>query len=152
MNLFPVAGEVDQFRAAPPPYEQTFATPLQDLPRFVATLLSPFPPDKADLCIHIVVFEPANLRQLLAKSGMILDNFVGARISSDGPEQSAALLEAALGDSVDFLFVPSPARFMLYADHDEWTTIFASNEADLAILTNALTNSGFRKISDYKRF
>ena len=62
------------------------------------------------------------------------------------------LLQASFADWVDFLFVPSPDRFVLYADHDEWTTVFAANEVDLASMKSALHGGGFEMITGYTRF
>ena len=43
-----------------------------------------------------------------------------------------------------FPFVPSPNRFALYADHDEWTTALATNEVDLACMSAAMRQRWFR--------
>ena len=63
-------GDVYQFRKAPLKYEQTFKTPLKELPRFVATILSPFPATEARVTVDQIVFEPKNLLELLATRGI----------------------------------------------------------------------------------
>jgi hypothetical protein len=42
-------------------------------------------------------------------------------------KEIAPLLEAALGDWVDFLFVPVPKPFAIYADHDDYITLYANS-------------------------
>jgi hypothetical protein len=135
MKLSKARGEVYHFRESPLPFQSTFETPLKDLPHFVSTILSPFRLEKARVTIDKVVFEPKHLLKLLASHSI-----------------PAALLEAALSDWVDFLFVPAPEQFVLYADHDEWTTFFAGSESELASITSAMSNGGFKMIADYKRF
>ncbi|HZD77030.1 MAG TPA: hypothetical protein VE218_08500 [Acidobacteriaceae bacterium] len=145
-------GDVYQFRKAPLKYEQTFKTPLKELPRFVATILSPFPATEARVTIDQIVFEPKNLLELLATSGIDTHDLRSTSITATGHEDVPVLLEASFADWVDFLFVPSPDRFVLYADHDEWTTVFAANEVDLASMKSALHGGGFEMITGYTRF
>jgi hypothetical protein len=45
-----------------------------------------------------------------------------ASIFSTNPEEVPALLVSAFSDWSDFLFVPRPKPFVIYADHDEWVT------------------------------
>jgi hypothetical protein len=75
-----------------------------------------------------------------------------ANIRATGHADVLALLEASLSDWVDFLFVPSPNRFALYADHDEWTTVFGTNEVDLASMSAAMSSGAFEMITNYTRF
>jgi hypothetical protein len=145
-------GEVYHFRKAPPKYEQTFKTPLKDLPRFVATILSPIPATEATVTIDQIVFEPKSLLELLMTRGIHTDDLMDANIRATGHANVLALLEASLSDWVDFLFVPSPNRFVLYADHDEWTTVFATNEVDLASMSAAMSSGPFEMITNYTRF
>ena len=51
-----------RFRKTPWKFQQTFKTPLKDLPNFVATILSRCPQRKgASITIDTVVFEPKHL-------------------------------------------------------------------------------------------
>jgi len=156
MRLSKVDGEIERFRASPSKYQQTFKTPLDDLHRFVATILSQFSLDEGVLTNELVVFEPEDLLLLLGRHSISPDSvpaeyFMHVTITATGQEEIAELLEAAFGCWVDFLFIPSPETFAIYADHDEWATFFASKESDLSLLTAALVGSGFSAISHYVR-
>lgn len=61
------------------------------------------------------------------------------------------LLEAALGDWVNFTFVPKPKPFVIYADHDEYTTFYANTKSNLNGVVQALSGAGFEKVPDYQR-
>lgn len=61
------------------------------------------------------------------------------------------MLEAALGDWVDFVFVPVPKPFVIYADHDEYTTFYANTKSNLNRVAQALIAAGFEKVLDYER-
>jgi hypothetical protein len=58
---------------------------------------------------------------------------------------------AALGDWVDFVFVPSPEVVAIYADHDEYTTFYTRDDATLKNLASGLEKSGFEAVRDYTR-
>jgi hypothetical protein len=145
-------GEVYQLRKTPPKHEQTFKTPLKDLPRFLTTILSPIPATEASVTIDQIIFEPKSLLELLMTRGIHTDDLMDANITGTGHADVLALLEASLSDWADFLFVPSPNRFALYADHDEWTTALATNEVDLACMSAAMSSGGFEMITNYTRF
>lgn len=72
-------------------------------------------------------------------------------IMAETAAESLSLLTAALGDWVDFLYVPAPKPFVLYADHDEYTTFFASRQSNLHPVTSALTAGGFARVEGYLR-
>ena len=72
-------------------------------------------------------------------------------ITATGHAEIAALLEAALGDWVDFFFVPLPDIFTIFTDHDEYTTFYADEEANLSLLTCALRKEGFEEVRGWKR-
>lgn len=152
VKLSKVRGEVYHFRKAPLQFQQTFATPLKDLPRFVATILSPLQLEEARVTIDQVVFDPEHLLELLKNHSISVESCRDSTVLASGQEEISALLEASLGDWVDFLFVPTPKHFVIYADHDEWTTIFAENESELRLIGRTLSTSGFREIPNYVRF
>jgi hypothetical protein len=68
-----------------------------------------------------------------------------------GREEVEELLIAALGDWVDFLFVPSPKPFVIYADHDEFITFYANTKSNLNRVGTALLARGFKVVEDYTR-
>jgi hypothetical protein len=152
MKLSKARGEVYHYQRSPLRFEVTFKTPLKDLPHFVATILSPFSLETANVTIDQVVFEPKHLLKLLGSHSISAKDCHDVTVEATGMEEIAALLEATLGDWLDFLLIPEPKQFVIYADHDEWTTFFAASEPELASITSALNNGGFTMINDYKRF
>ncbi len=145
------AVEIEQFRCEPFCLQQTFVTPLQDLPRFVSTLISLFDPGTGFLSIDQVVFEPKNLLVLAMRNEIIIGDQWHLNLTASGKKDIGELLEAASGDWVDFLFVPIPQTFAIYADHDEYTTFFVKEEDTLNLLTSKLCEAGFQIVGEYRR-
>jgi len=144
--------EIQRFRNAPWPFQRTFKTPLKDLNRFVSSLLAPFSLDNGVLSTDEVVFEPKNLlRELASGSGPSTNDRYEFIIRAAGQTEIARLLEAALGDWVDFVFVPTPELFAIYADHDEFTTLYSDDESRLIRLASALEKAGFEPVATYVR-
>ncbi len=65
--------------------------------------------------------------QLCADNSIELDNFWKFTLRAKGQQNVAELLEAMLGDWIDFVFVPTTESFAIYADHDEYTTFYTPN-------------------------
>jgi hypothetical protein len=145
------AEEIQRFRAEPWPHQRTFKTPLKDLRRFVLTLLVPFSPAKGALAVDQVVFEPKNLLKLMARHSISGEGVWHLTYEAEGPRCIAELLEAALGDWVDFCFVPTPAPFAIYADHDEYITFYAGEEEQIAMIVATLEDAGFSSVADFER-
>lgn len=61
------------------------------------------------------------------------------------------LLKAALSDWVDFWYVPTPRVFMIYADHDEYSTFFADTKSSLNRVALPLLEARFKEVRDYQR-
>ena len=72
-------------------------------------------------------------------------------IQADGHQAVADLLQDALGDWVDFVFIPSPEVVAIYADHDEYATFYTCNAATLKDLASGLGKSGFEAVRHEKR-
>ena len=98
-----------------------------------------------------IVFEPTNLKRELADSSGQNDDWWHLNIKAEGQHDIVRLLRASLGDWVDFLFLPVPELFAIYADHDEFTTFYTSEESHLDSITTALTNAGFEPVTNYFR-
>lgn len=143
--------EIQRFRANPWPFQQTFKTPLKDLHRFVSTFLAPFELEKGALSADEVVFEPKGLLRLLADNSLSVENSYHLTIQATGKQAIADLLQAALGDWVDFVFVASPEVIAAYADHDEYVTFYGREEATLKNVTSGLEKSGFEAVLNYSR-
>ena len=134
-------------------YQLTFQTPAKRLPEFAGLILrGDRPVRSAQLLIVQVVFRPLeNLEALLADHELPVDLARGPSLFAETPDESLALLAAALGDWMDFYFLPSPKRFLLFADHDEYTTLFAHRKAPLSRISGHLAAAGFEEVTGYVR-
>jgi hypothetical protein len=151
MTLSATSGSLKHLRKVTWRFQQTFLTPLQNLSPFVATIISGREQIQgATLTIDSVVFEPKKLHELLASQSLPPSLQAGSSVEVMGQQQAGALLEAALGDWVDFWFVPTPKPFVIYADHDEYTTFFANSKSNLNGVVQPLRKHGFEQV-DYER-
>ena len=151
MTLSEAPGAINQFRRKAWKFQQTFETPLQSLGPFVRTIVSNQGFRGGCLTVDQVVFEPQNLIILLSNHSITSECRRGTSLSAVGQEEVVSLLEAALGDWVDFIFIPEPKPFVIFADHDEYTTFFANTRSDLNRVTADLSARGFKTIRDYER-
>jgi hypothetical protein len=152
MNLVENPAALKKFRRTAWKFQQTFETPLKDLKRFVSTIGQAAGPWRsASLTIELAVFDPTHLIDLLNANSIPPRYQRGASIVTAGQKEIEALLEAALGDWVDFTFVPEPSSFAIYADHDEFTTFFAQNRSNLNRVVHALSGQGFKLEKEYRR-
>jgi hypothetical protein len=142
--------EVARFRADPWPFQHTFQTPSKELHRFVSTFLAPFSLDKGSLSTDEVVFDPQVLLELMANNSIKVGNHWKWNLGVEGDQGVAELLESALSDPVDFVFVPTPELFAIYADHDGYITFYAPNEITLLKLISDLESAGFESV-EYTR-
>ena len=53
-------------------------------------------------------------------------------------------------DWIDFVLIPTPKQFAIYADHDEYTTFFAHTRSNLNCVVRPLVEQGFKQV-DYQR-
>lgn len=76
----------------------------------------------------------------------------GVTITAEGRAEVSALLCSTLADWIDFLFVPQPHSFSIYANHDEFATFYAHKRANLNLVTGPLLlAAGFKLEADYER-
>jgi hypothetical protein len=149
MTLSETPGSLKRFRRTPWGSQQTFSTPLKNLQPFVATITSAF--DTASITIDQVIFAPKHLLDLLARCSLPARYGRDLTFVATGNEEVQALLQAALSDWIDFIFVPAPKPFVIYADHDEYTTFYANTKSNLNRVVDALSQQGFEKVKDYER-
>lgn len=151
MVLSATSGSLKRLRKVPWRFQQTFATPLRNLQPFVATIISARQQIPAGaVTLDSIVFEPKNLNALLASRSLPPSLQSESCIEATGHEETSALLHAALSDSVDFWFIPTPKPFVIYADHNEYTTFFANTKSNLNGVIEALLRHGFQKV-EYER-
>ena len=152
MKLIENPAGLKRFRRTAGKFQPTFETPLKDLKRFVSTAGQAAGLWRsASLTIELVVFDPTHLIDLLNANSIPPRCQRGVSIIAAEQEEIEALLEAALGDWVDFSFVPEPKSFAIYADHDEFTTFFAQNRSSLNRVVQALSGQGFKLEKEYRR-
>lgn len=151
MTLSEAPGAVKQFRKKAWRFQHTFATPLKNLRAFVTTIVSGQEFQGGCLTIDQVVFEPAHLISLLGSHSISTRFAHGTSVSAHSQAEAAELLEAGLGDWLDFIFTPVPKPIVIFADHDEYTTFFANTRSNLNRVVRALSAKGFREIRDYER-
>jgi hypothetical protein len=152
MTISQAPDALKKFRRTPWRFQQTFQTPLKSLHPFVTTIVSAKEPLQGG-CVTLeqIVFEPKNLMALLSRHSLPTECGHESALTANGPREVEELLEAALGDWVDFIFVPTPKPFVIYADHDEYTTFYANSKSNLNGVVEALSANGFKLVADYER-
>jgi hypothetical protein len=152
MKLCESKGTLKRFHRTPWRFQQTFRTAPKDLPPFVTAIVSALQPiQAARVTIDRVVFKPRNLTCLLAKYSIETDYTHDLSVEATGQAEIEDLLQGILSDWVDFIFVPTPKRFVIYADHDEYTTFFSVTKSHLNRVVRALAGQGFLQVQDYQR-
>lgn len=158
MTLSPTPGALKRFRRTPWRYQQTFVTPLKDLQPFVAAIISCLEPIQGAVAtFDEVVFEPRNLNPLFAKRSIIAKAMDNTRylhdwsLSCTGEDDAGELLRVLLGDWIDFVFVPTPKRLAIFADHDEYITFLSVTKSHLNRAVRTLGDNGFQPVPDYQR-
>ena len=145
-------GVIKQFRRTSWRFEQTFQTPLDDLQGFVATIVTAYRPlADATLTSDQVVFDADQLKNLVGQDASSTLFQRDASIFSTNPEEVPALLVSAFSDWIDFLFVPRPKPFVIYADHDEWVTFYGNTKSNLNRIVLPLKSAGYKLITDWRR-
>jgi hypothetical protein len=145
------SGPLKKTRHADWRYQQTFLTPLPQLEAYVAAIGEAHGGFlAARLTVEQIVFDADNLARFTAASrtGEVVE---GCSIDTKGQDETLGCLKAAFGDWIDFLFVPNPARFAIYADHDEFTTFLSDSKADVDCVRDLLKAKGFRHMEGYQR-
>ena len=109
------------------------------------------PLESGRVTLEQVVFTPTKLEVLLTSHNLPFTYGRDWTVMAAGREEVAPRLEAAWGDSFDFYFIPQPRRFHLFADHDEYTTIFGATKGQVSKVVTALTKAGFSPVEGYER-
>ena len=152
MKFLETPGAIKKFRRTSWKFQVTFQTPLQALEPFVSAILGQEPAiERGILTVHDVVFEPKKLQALIPSGGDSLAVGKDSCFEAESRTEVEKLLNAAFGEWVDFLFVPTPKPFVIYADHDEYTTFFFNTKSGISQLTETLVKSGVRQVHEYQR-
>lgn len=150
MNVSLTAGAIKKFKRTPWRFQHTFQTPLKDIDRFVAAILSADESiESGAVVIDQYAFEPKNLKILLGNPTQALGH--DCSISTAGRDEVRKLLRTTLSDWVDFAFIPSPKPFVIFADHDEYATFYANTKSNLNKVVMILLGQGFKRIEKWER-
>jgi len=143
---------LENFRMNPWEFQLTFETPLKSLRPFVKTILDALEPLKgASVTIYLAVFEPRDLIEMLASRSIPPTYERGVCLTATDRLEIEELLRVTLSEWIDFLFVPEPSQFVIYADHDEFTTFYAHTRLTLDPVARALLDQGFKMEANYER-
>jgi hypothetical protein len=151
MNVSDAPSALKQIRKASWKFQQTFKTPLNNLQPYVAAILSAASPETACVTIEQAVFEPKHWIDLLTRYSLPPRYSKGVSVTAVGAQEMQELLRTAFTDWFDFLFVPTPKPFVIYADHDEYTTFYANTRSNLNRVLEALVAQGFEEVAEYRR-
>jgi hypothetical protein len=152
MTLTETPGALKKFRKTSWKFQQTFQTPLKNLHTFVTTIVSAGQPlSGGSLTVEQAVFEPKHLNGLLTSWSIPPKYEYGLSLIAANRQEAEALLLAVFSDWIDFLFIPDPKPFVIYADHDEYTTFYAQTRSNLDRVINALSGQGFKSVPGYER-
>jgi hypothetical protein len=151
MNLSEAPEALKQIRKTPWKFQQTFKTPLNRLKPYVAAIIAAASPERACVTIDQTVFEPRHWIDLLLRHSLPPAYGRGASVTAVGGQEIEELLQVAFTDWFDFFFVPTPKPFVIYADHDEYTTFYANTRSNINRVIKALAAQGFVQIAEYRR-
>jgi hypothetical protein len=151
MNRSETSNALKQFRKTRWRFQQTFKTPLKSLHPFVAAIISAASAETACVTIEQAVFEPKHWIDLLVRHSLTPGYAKGVSVNAVGQREVEELLQAAFTDWFDFIFVPTPKPFVIYADHDEYTTFYANTHSNLNRVVTPLSALGFEQIPEYTR-
>jgi hypothetical protein len=131
--------------------QATFEVPAKGYAAFASVVAAGEDPAAGStLVVRESVFPPRRTRKLLAHGNPDTVLPAGSTIVIDGLH-AEALIAAALGDGIDFWYTPAAGGFTIYADHDDYATIFAPRQGAVSRLSERLRLAGFHEVPSYRR-
>lgn len=150
MKALLTPGAIKKFRRTSWRFQTTFHTPLKDLENFVAAILSADDSvEQGVAVIDQIVFEPENLKAIFTSQTQAPSH--NCSIEAGSRPDVHRLLCAMFSGWVDFAFIPSPKPFVIYADHDEFTTFYANTKSNLNQVVSVLSEKGFQQVPNWQR-
>jgi hypothetical protein len=141
-------GAMKKFIRTPWRFQQTVQTPLKDLERFVSVILTANPAKQGTVIVDEVVFDSEKINALIN----IAPETLGRDDSIKATDvEVAELLMASFSGWMDFLFIPAPKPFVIYSDHDEFTTFYANSKSALNHVIAPLRDAGYSVVRDWER-
>lgn len=151
-NLSHNPGSLAKFSRKAWKFQLTVRTPLTNLEPFVAEIILALVPIKRGIIvIDGYVFEPKSLWKLLSAHPQSMNLTHDWSIESIATHSIKELLLATFQDWIDFAFIPTPQPFVIYADHDEYTTFYAMTKSNLNRVVKPLLAQGFTQVKDFER-
>lgn len=158
ITLIKTLGELKRFRSIRWSHQATFQVQKKSIRRFVEIVVL----NLGNQCISRitfdeVIFEPKKLDSLFAQNGIPINLMKTTKYLNDwtaeacGASDINALLEAALSEAIDFVFQTTPSNFSLYADHDEYVTLFSKSSSGLKSIEQSLVGAKYDPVHGYHR-
>jgi hypothetical protein len=150
MTVTVTPGALKKFRRTPWRFQQTVERPdARDLERFVSTIFAAHGYiQTATVTIDEAVFNTDRMCAL-CPSGTELSH--DTSLAAESPEEAKTLLVAALWDLPDFVCIPKPTPFVLYADHDNWITFYSNTKGHLNHVIEPLASHGYKLVENWQR-
>ncbi len=152
MTVTHSSGALKKFRRTAWRFQQTVELPngFAEAEKFAAAIVAIHGRiDQATVTIDEVVFNTERMTALCPADNQFplgRDSSLMAR-----GDEVESLLAAAFIDAPDFIFVPNPKRFVLYADHDTWITFYANTKSNMNHVIEPLASRGFKLIEHWQR-
>jgi len=151
MEFADVPSASKQIRSLGWKFQKTFVTPPpKQLDAYVDVIVSVGSPQMACITIEQVVFEPKEWISVLTRNSLEPRYRSGVAVTCSGENEVRELLVATFGAWFDFAYVQSPKRFVVYADHDGYTTFYANTKSNLNSIVAAMQGLGVKEV-DYER-
>jgi hypothetical protein len=131
-------------------FQQTFEISARSAGLCAASTVEAVPKiTEGKVVVDRIAMEPRRLRAFLSEHQLPPAIEHGTCISASTTDGVRSLLSVVLSEWVDFLFVPSPKPFVLYADHDRYVTVLANSRSNLNKIAGPLTTAGFKHAVGY---
>lgn len=135
-----------------PIHQKTFQTPLEELDRYVSTIVGSVPDlSYGELLIASYAFKPEKFNRTLSEFGFDETARAGLVIELESGSEIQDILKAAFTEWIDFVFTSKPKTIRLYADHDECSTFYGSSKSNLNKVVQRLQAAEFSEVTGYVR-
>lgn len=103
------------------------------------------------LTIDQAIFEPKELIELLRTNSVPTRYSHDTSFTLSNADEVASVLQVVFQGWIDFIFIPEPKTFAIYADHEEYATFFAHSRSNLNRVVSPLEMRGFKAVQNYAR-
>lgn len=145
-------GAIKKFRRTPWRFQQTIEMPqgLTGREGFASSIATAHGHiEKATVIIDEIVFDTERMTALCPTCSLL--PLTRESSLSVGHDEVEILLAAAFIDGPDFIFIPTPKPFVVYADHDDWITFYANTKSHLNHIIDPLASRGYKLVENWQR-